>query len=59
MRIASGADVKVGRPGCVTRRPRPLSTPTPPWPDTDESTRTGIDAVMQARVEDLHKSAAE
>ncbi|MGH3498152.1 MAG: tyrosine-type recombinase/integrase [Nocardioidaceae bacterium] len=53
MLIASGADVKV-----VQARLRHASAKTTLdtyahlWPDSDESTRTAIDAVMQARVEE-------
>lgn len=52
MLIASGADVKV-----VQARLRhasattTLDTYTHLWPDSDESTRSAIDAVMQARTE--------
>jgi len=60
MLIASGADVKV-----VQARLRHASAKTTLdtyahlWPDSDESTRTAIDAVMQARVEELRDSAAK
>jgi integrase len=52
MLIASGADVKV-----VQARLRHASAKTTLdtyahlWPDSDESTRSAIDAVMQARAE--------
>lgn len=58
--IASGADVKV-----VQARLRHVSAKTTLdtyahlWPDSDESTRAAIDAVMQARAEELRNSAAE
>ena len=60
MLIASGADVKV-----VQARLRHASTKTTLdtyahlWPDSDGSTRTAIDAVMQVRAEELRGSAAE
>ena len=61
MLIASGADVKV-----VQVRLRHASAKTTLdtyahlWPDSDESTRTAIDAVMNARIEGLGRhSAAE
>lgn len=60
MLIASGADVKV-----VQARLRHawaktmLDTYAHLSPDSDESTRTAIDAVMQARAEELRNSAAE
>lgn len=60
MLIASGSDVVV-----VQARLRHASAKTTLdtyahlWPDSDESTRTAIDAVMQARVEELRYSAAE
>ncbi len=57
MLIASGADVKV-----VQARLRHASAKTTLdtyahlWPDSDESTRTAIDAVMQARAEALQSA---
>lgn len=54
MLIASGADVKV-----VQARLRHASAKTTLdtyahlWPDSDESTRSAIDAVMQTRAEEL------
>jgi integrase len=54
MLIASGADVKV-----VQARLRHASAKTTLdtyahlWPDSDESTRAAIDAVMQERAEEL------
>lgn len=60
MLIASGADVKV-----VQARLRhasaktTLDTYTHLWPDSDESTRTAIDAVMTARLEAIQSAAAD
>jgi integrase len=60
MLIASGADVKV-----VQARLRHASAKTTLdtyahlWPDSDESTRTAIDAVMKARAGVLGDSVAE
>ena len=54
MLIASGADVKI-----VQARLRHASAKTTLdtyahlWPDSDESTRTAIDAVMQERAQSL------
>lgn len=60
MLIASGADVKV-----VQARLRHASAKTTLdtyahlWPDSDESTRTVIDAVMQARAEALQPAESD
>ena len=60
MLIASGADVKV-----VQARLRHASAKTTLdtyahlWPDSDESTRTAIDAVMQARAEALQSAESD
>lgn len=57
MLIASGADVKV-----VQARLRHASAKTTLdtyahlWPDSDESTRSAIDAVMQTRAEELQSA---
>lgn len=51
MLIASGADVKVVQARLRHASARTtLDTYAHLWPDSDESTRSAIDAVMQARV---------
>lgn len=58
MLIASGADVKVVQAGLRHASAKTtLDTYAHLWPDSDESTRTAIHAVMQARVQSLSGSS--
>ena len=57
MLIASGADVKVVQARLRHASARTtLDTYAHLWPDSEESTRSAIDAVMQARVEALQSA---
>jgi len=54
MLIASGADVKVVQARlCHASAKTTLDTYAHLWPDSDESTRAAMDAVMQERAEEL------
>ena len=53
MLIASGADVKVVQARLRHASKTTLDTYAHLWPDSDESTRSAIDAVMQTRAEEL------
>ena len=57
MLIASGADVKVVQARLRHASARTtLDTYAHLWPDSDESTRSAIDVVMQTRAEELQSA---
>lgn len=57
MLIASGADVKVVQARLRNASAKiTLDSYAHLWPDSDESTRSEIDAVMQTRAEELQSA---